>query len=918
MGQQLGCTDGRQDLKKEKLTPKGGPTLRDLQQGRDLNLDMAKKGEEVALEQPLLDVEEAGSVAETALDEEAEEGASVRKFMGNVVMSARCASFCTLLALFNMLPASYNYIALKTGTESYATNIGATVVTMIVFTIYANLGNTVQLAWQGAIGTGWACAFIFVMSAWVPGGASNPDYNPFVGHLINLVFIFLCLALNLNKNVRVFILSYHMYWVIDWMNPATLNAYNTSWSIFDNLSLDPLVTIVTACVGMVVALLAMFLPTPIKASSAAKSGAMSATMMVTELVGELSAYFSRSEPSVKIISLETKAVELREFVDSMQANVDAYWWENFDCCKDGLIRDLLGKHIVMMRSMCDNIFAMQVCIAKEDFGETHVGCMSAISDQVNNLCQAVKELLIKLTNSASDGAIDEDEEQALKDLAKAVSTALEALSIKFNETRKSICPEQVINTELQSESFYVYCLSVYARQAVDYTLQMLNNPPQPTFCLRAIWLAWVQVFDLAYLKKNLSSFSSFTWRNYISIVICYYLDFTYYKFSGACSGTASLLLTEFAGSAIQKNLGRLQGVILGKIVPQTIKQIEFQLAVALSMDIDGTTMITVRAITLWLWLFGTCYLYYASPAFGYIGCLAAAFGCPYLIYGPTNPEDVGGAAMEAANLAIYQNLAITCTTIIVMTLVDMYLAPERASTGAIKHYLKGLLAIDHWFQAAIMERKKKDGTVKAPLKCRADVADDNVFAKEAAMPSFGREKGVLLEVLNHAAYLGEEANKEPRYARAPWPMDFFNSLVRSAHVMRANLLCIEQVLQGSAGKRSKDIFASVRVEPQFAGLQTEVVTKMGDCISVVQAVLNNETKRNLKNLKEDMQNLEKAEKLVNMPGVFAALNKTMTYPEKTQPNLEDDEICRINVVLMLLDATVEQTMDMLKECLKMA
>merc|ERR1719262_315882 len=102
---------------------------------------------------------------------------------------------------------------------------------LLVFTLYGNVGLTLQLAWQGAAGTLLACAVTHVMCALMPLGARNPDtYYPIIAHAVNVIAIFLGLWLNISNNFRMFYVCYQCYFYMEYVNPNSVVIYNTSWA----------------------------------------------------------------------------------------------------------------------------------------------------------------------------------------------------------------------------------------------------------------------------------------------------------------------------------------------------------------------------------------------------------------------------------------------------------------------------------------------------------------------------------------------------------------------------------------------------------------------------------------------------------------------------------------------------------------
>merc|ERR1719408_512751 len=111
---------------------------------------------------------------------------------------------------------------------------------------------------------------------------------------------------------------------------------------------------------------------------------------------------------------------------------------------------------------------------------------------------------------------------------------------------------------------------------------------------------------------------NFLMRGFLAIVFCFYFGMYFMNYAGVPSGTGSLLLNKFSGAAIVKNLGRA----------------------------CWYPVIIVQALFMIGWELLTCYIYYSSTQYGYIGCLTAAFGIVPLAY-PCAPAMSASAALAA-------------------------------------------------------------------------------------------------------------------------------------------------------------------------------------------------------------------------------------------------------------------------------
>merc|ERR1719263_448206 len=135
--------------------------------------------------------------------------------------------------------------------------------------------------------------------------------------------------------------------------------------------------------------------------------------------------------------------------------------------------------------------------------------------------------------------------------------------------------------------------------------------------------------------------------------------------NASISSTASILLSTSVGSALPKNLGRLQGVVLGTVVGKLVW--------AFFGWCTWWGYIALCA-ALFFWNFLCLYVYYDSPTYGGIACLLAAFGSGNFLVGCSDPLkssfDPSGPYYEIINVVV---------AIAVIMLVDMIFAPGRAS-----------------------------------------------------------------------------------------------------------------------------------------------------------------------------------------------------------------------------------------------
>jgi hypothetical protein len=875
--------------------------------------------------------------------------ASEQNYRGHRNMAMRTAFMCAVISMLVMwpplvaqIPKSWaNYIAL----------VPSGTLLMVVFTVYGDTGSTVQLFYQGLIGTFWACAWTHVMFAIMPNGCgalktaplvclSDEYYAPVV-HISHILLVFVSMWINISKNVRMFILSYQVYFAADFMttgNVAESGGYNTDWGIaWQSYTVT---TLVTAFVGVAAAILVPILPFPVLAKKSALSSAQDTVTQLCDCMDHLVTYFNQDKASVIIVTREVEINDVSSSISGMQGAIDAMWWETFDIGASGKVRKLLTKHVDMLGKLCDTMLAMQVCLRKEDFGDTHKQCMRSIKLEADDLCKNTREVLVSATVSASDGDISEDEKATLKAGVEATAEAIVKLSVKFNITRKKIAQQittqpgvpwqnQVILPDLQSESFFVYSLCSYARQVSQYAQLMTEKEVKKKNVFIEMWHAWKQVWDWETLQNRLQP-HTVTIRGTIEILLCYYVGmYCMGSPSAAAAGTVALLIADSPGSALTKNMGRIQAVVIGALVPHILTQL-------LGATCGGFPYYRSMAkiVVFFLYEVLACYIYYSSKQFGYIGCLVAAFSCGVLCYPCAAPVDAKTTAENenTAEIAAFAKMSATILGVIIMTVVDLCLASERASAGANRTFLESFLKLDSWFQGIFLPRGHSgiiEADELAKLKCRADVASDHHAAKHCVKKFEGQSLASdVSENLAKAMNLGGEADQEPRYYRAPFKSEFFSAVVKCACELRHNLAVIEDVYCGVSKEDAHKytLFSFLRDggagndagKKAWDDVRLDVINTMGNAFEMMQSVLENETGKPSTKIKEKMAELEGADKIDAMEDLVRQINSgDVKYPDDPAVlSMDCDTICRMNVVLMLLESSIEHVSGMLKECLK--
>lgn len=155
---------------------------------------------------------------------------------------------------------------------------------------------------------------------------------------------------------------------------------------------------------------------------------------------------------------------------------------------------------------------------------------------------------------------------------------------------------------------------------------------------------------------------SFVYRNFITIgfttVAQTVLDGdVFIPYSITMSSTLAVLISQYPGSASYRNLMRLLGVTLGKVLPIII--------MAFVVIWKHSYPSVAHLIMIFVYMTYFTYMYYASKDWGFVGCLIAGFGC-YTLAGTHVSLRVGSSVFEAR----YKEIGQVTAAIIFQFVID--------------------------------------------------------------------------------------------------------------------------------------------------------------------------------------------------------------------------------------------------------
>merc|ERR1719161_558264 len=97
----------------------------------------------------------------------------------------------------------------------------------------------------------------------------------------------------------------------------------------------------------------------------------------------------------------------------MGGAIGAAYWASFDIGTSGTIRALMESHLGLMNNVYDRLRAILIVVQTEDFGPSHTQVMDKVRDASVRVAIATKNLLVNVTQAATDGDISSAEKEEL-------------------------------------------------------------------------------------------------------------------------------------------------------------------------------------------------------------------------------------------------------------------------------------------------------------------------------------------------------------------------------------------------------------------------------------------------------------------------------------------------------------------------
>jgi len=453
----------------------------------------------------------------------------------------------------------------------------------------------------------------------------------------------------------------------------------------------------------------------------------------------------------------------------------------------------------------------------------------------------------------------------IQDLKAAVAELSEA----FDTVRKTF--DSSVHPELLGESFFVLTLSAYARLVWEFSENLVDNPPSGggnvfgdfVNCVKSTW-APAALFE----KNNLM----FTLR-YMLAFIC---AFCYSKYMMNNSATCVLLCTLLINTRVGPDFLATLNVLLAVIVGSLAGTIVFNHS---CNSYYGNFILPVTSFFFWAFCL---YPYMAGSKFGSIGLFAAAIGAPRIV--ALCPK-LDALDPNAGALGMWLTMVAVMLAIGFNSFFEVVCSTDRAATLACKALDRGFKELQDSYGA--FWNQEDIGTAIAPVA------------------------GTMNECLGFCS----AADLEPRFWRADWKTILYEDIVDKVRSLRLDLLALESAMEGGGGSAA-GLFDKFASQPSWGKIRKDLDSTLEDARKLSVALVSHETGP-FTGL-NDIDATANIDELEDLPELLKDLAKTLKLPTKAPSSMEDDEICKISSVLVMLEQTCAHIAQIVKMGLQAA
>jgi len=746
-------------------------------------------------------------------------------------------------------------------------------ISCFLFAYYKDLGTTASLAISGTVGV-----YIAVFGSWCLFGVYPDSITPESSNMMYAMvfgygafFVFIVLFLNVNANTTIFAISSFVWYLMQFMKPVGTANFAVGFEI--DLQGYATKEFISSFTGSLLAVLCMSFPYPITACSKAAASATSVVPALADAWIGLTNFACTANKEdmndFELCKIKRSLNHISSTVRTISGNVDTAWWECLGLGKMQRQRVMMNKMEALLSELYDRLLAV-FCICVRDQSPSEM--MGRVKPHIEAIVAEGSACLNMGLSALAAGTVTDEMAASLTQGAARSRQASFDLTEQFRSV-KAQSRKAPVDVDLLGESAFCLTVCAFGRLVADWADELASRQPAPPE--RGGFLGLGSIADAFNMSICLErGHLSYVARNWLSVCLGFYvgyssfLDFAHLddpkrQYNAALASTAAVFISKASGSALSKNLSRMQGAVLGSASGGLIYAL---FGTCTPQGVAGLV------VGLFLWLSFTLFIYNNSSVNCGLGFLLAYFGTGAMIKG------CGKSGSSGLGTMVFNLLF----TVAIMTLVDtIFQGKDTASSQAYNSLISSCASI-----------KKSIADVHNRANPRIEF------------------RGAVLNSLSLAETMGSCADNEPRWQKSPWRAKTFAKALDVAYNMRYILYGLKYAIAHGAvaADKSEQYLAALECD-EFQDCVLRPDKRMTQVEDLLQILVNETDFRSAAYMQIEDEVVDTGESHFeeNVAKVCKALSKIDKVAQKsTSPTLETDHTIVISYNLAALGALIAQ------------
>merc|ERR1719159_1425096 len=357
----------------------------------------------------------------------------------------------------------------------------------------------------------------------------------------------------------------------------------------------------------------------------------------------------------------------------------------------------------------------------------------------------------------------------------------------------------------------------------------------------------------------------FVLRYFAALTVCMIYGVVMDNYGGACAITAVFLLNTRVGPDMMATVNGLLAVVVGCVVG----------AIIYSYSCEASNSAIVLPVMTAITLFSMMFVAFGGSSFASIGLLIAALS-PFNMMKmcPSGAVDETGSAV-----GLWIGIKGCIIALVLVSICELVSVPGEQAQ----------LARDGWNMA-----------MQSIQQAFADL-----WAQKDPRDALGSVPGDL----GASAMFNVGAILEPRFDRCRWKSEYLTELIGVATKLRLDILTIRCGMEGDDGKTGETM-AKLNKVNAFKKIQEDLKTTLEDAREIALMLLEHE-KGDFHGL-DKLDTLEGIDQLEDLVPAIEQANTVVTFPPKAPDSMEEDELCQISIIFVMLDYTVKHIAQIIK------